>query len=186
MQLITLDQFLENQPFFIQEAKSGKTFIYPTDTIYGIGWIYTPEMVNKIFAIKQRDTKRMFSIIAPSFDWISKEYPEANIDELKMYLNNYHGVTYLFDYDQPRIRIIKHPFQTFIENLGETFITTSCNIAGEPPVADTKDIPAELSEKVDYIIDGWILDGRQSVLIDLVENKIINKWTNEKSATKYL
>jgi tRNA A37 threonylcarbamoyladenosine synthetase subunit TsaC/SUA5/YrdC len=37
MQAITLEQFLDNQQFFIQEAKSGKTFIYPTDTVYGIG-----------------------------------------------------------------------------------------------------------------------------------------------------
>ena len=217
MQLITLDQFIENQQFFIQEAKAGKTFIYPTDTVYGIGWIYTPEMVNKIFAIKQRDrldhqknewnkvfldvraiptiwetvstnevkwsqssktvvcTKKMFSIIAPNFDRIAKEYPEANIEALKMYLNNYHGVTYIFDYNQPGIRIIKHPFQTFVENLGEAFITTSCNLAGEPTVTETQNIPAELSDRIDYIINAWPLDGKPSVLIDLVENKIIER-----------
>jgi hypothetical protein len=28
---------------------------------------------------------------------------------------------------------------------------------------------------VDYIIDGWILGGRPSVLIDLVANKIIER-----------
>jgi hypothetical protein len=28
---------------------------------------------------------------------------------------------------------------------------------------------------VDYIIDGWPLGGRASVLIDLVENKIIER-----------
>ncbi len=175
MQLITLDQFLENQAFFIQEAKSGKTFIYPTDTVYGIGWIYTPDMVNKIFAIKPRDVKKMFSIIAPNFDWIWKEYPEANIEALKIYLQNYHGVTYIFSYETPGVRIIKHPFQTFVENLSEPFITTSCNIAGEPIITNTQNIPAELSDRVDYIIDGWMLDGRPSVLIDLVENKIIER-----------
>jgi len=100
MQKISLQQFLENKPFFIQEAKSGKIFIYPTDTVYGIGGIYTSEMVNKIFAIKKRDEKKMFSIIAPSFDWIDKhcEYPTTageddnpiDIDELKKYLDNYH------------------------------------------------------------------------------------------------
>ena len=175
MQFITLDQFIENQQFFIQEAKAGKTFIYPTDTVYGIGWIYTPDMVNKIFLIKQRDTKKMFSIIAPNFDWIWKEYPEANIEALKIYLQNYHGVTYIFSYETPGVRIIKHPFQTFVENLGDAFITTSCNIAGEPIITDTKNIPAELSDRIDYIIDGGILDGKPSVLIDLVENKIIER-----------
>lgn len=217
MQTITLDQFIDNQPFFIQEAKSGKTFIYPTDTVYGIGGIYTDAMVNNIFAIKQRDrldrqknewnkvfldvraiptiwetvstnevkwsqssktvvcAKKIFSIIAPNFDWIAKEYPDTNIEELKMYLNNYHGVTYIFDYTKPGVRIIKHPFQTFVENLGEPFITTSCNIAGEPTVTETQNIPAELSDRIDYIIDDWPLWGKASVFIDLVENKIIER-----------
>lgn len=195
MQLITLDQFIENQQFFIQEAKSGKTFIYPTDTVYGIGWIYTPDMVNKIFAIKQRDVKKMFSIIAPNFDWILKNYVndsehvtwatanilreaknhETIIETLKQYLAIYHGVTYIFDYHQPGIRIIKHPFQTFVENLGEAFITTSCNLAGEPTVTETQNIPAELSDRIDYIINAWPLEGKPSVLIDLVENKIIER-----------
>lgn len=175
MQTIALDQFIENQQFFIQEAKSGKTFIYPTDTVYGIGWIYTPEMVNKIFTIKQRDSKKMFSIIAPNFDWINKEYPDASSEELKMYLQNYHGVTYIFDYNKPGVRIIKHPFQTFVEALNQPFITTSCNISGEPIVTEPQHIPTELSDSVDYIIDGWPLGGKASVLIDLVENKIIER-----------
>jgi len=175
MQFITLDKFLNNQAFFIQEAKSGKTFIYPTDTVYGIGWIYTPDMVDKIFAIKQRDVKKFFSVIAPNFDWIWKEYPEANIEALKIYLNTYHGVTYIFDYAQPGVRIIKHPFQTFVENLSEPFITTSCNLSGEPVLIDIQNIPTELSNRIDYIIDDWILNGKPSVLIDLIENKIIER-----------
>ncbi|MEI8091635.1 MAG: Sua5/YciO/YrdC/YwlC family protein [bacterium] len=111
-------------------------------------------MVNKIFAIKQRDEKKLFSIIAPDFDWIEKEYPEANIETLKIYLNTYHGVTYIFDYTTPGVRIIKHPFQNFVQALGEPFITTSCNISGEPAINDILQLPTEISEQVDYVIDG--------------------------------
>lgn len=77
MQIVPLQQFLDNQQFFIEEAREGKTFVYPTDTVYGIGGLYTDAMVNKVFSIKQRDEKKMFSIIAPSFDWIARncEYP---------------------------------------------------------------------------------------------------------------
>jgi len=71
---ITLQTFLEHIDFFIAEAKAGKIFVYPTDTIYGIGCIYTLENVEKIYAIKKRDEKKMFSIIAPSFDWISENF----------------------------------------------------------------------------------------------------------------
>ena len=176
MKLITLQNLLDNQEFFVQEAKAGKIFIYPTDTIYGIGGIYEPATVNKVFLIKKRDEKKMFSIIAPSFDWIMRNYqsPVSNF-ELQKYLDSYHGVTYIFDYEKPGVRIIKHPFQSFVQALGEAFITTSCNLPGEAPISDIKNIPTDFASQVDYIIDGWILGGKPSVLIDLVENKIIER-----------
>jgi tRNA A37 threonylcarbamoyladenosine synthetase subunit TsaC/SUA5/YrdC len=96
----------------------------------------------------------MFSIIAPNFDWIEKKYPNANIETLKKHLDTYHGVTYIFSYEEPGVRIIKHPIQNFIEALGIPFITTSCNISGEPVVIDVKNIPEEIAGKVDYVIDG--------------------------------
>jgi len=37
MKIVKLDDFLDNKDFYINEAKAGKIFIYPTDTIYGIG-----------------------------------------------------------------------------------------------------------------------------------------------------
>jgi len=132
---ITLQTFLENMDFFIAEAKAGKIFVYPTDTIYGIGCAYTLENVEKIYAIKKRDQRKMFSVIAPSFDRIAKAHASflaeknIHIDQLVRYLDTYHGATYIFDYNRPGVRIIKHPFQTFVEKLGEPFITTSCNVA---------------------------------------------------------
>lgn len=96
--IIALDEFLINIDFFIAEAKVGKIFVYPTDTIYGIGAIHTPENIEKIYAIKKRDEKKMFSVIAPSFDWIMQNYQlrEANlakqitIELLQSYLDAYH------------------------------------------------------------------------------------------------
>jgi tRNA A37 threonylcarbamoyladenosine synthetase subunit TsaC/SUA5/YrdC len=41
--------------------------------------------------------------------------------------------------------------------LGEPFITTSCNISGEAVITDIKDLPSEIADKVEYIIDGGIL-----------------------------
>jgi tRNA A37 threonylcarbamoyladenosine synthetase subunit TsaC/SUA5/YrdC len=106
---ITLQTFLENIDFFIAEAKAGKIFVYPTDTIYGIGAIYTPENLEKIYAIKKRGEKKQVSIIAPSFNRIMQNYQlrEANlakqitIELLQSYLDTYHGVTYIFDYNRP-------------------------------------------------------------------------------------
>jgi tRNA A37 threonylcarbamoyladenosine synthetase subunit TsaC/SUA5/YrdC len=175
MRIIPLQEFLDNEVFYIQEVQAGKIFVYPTDTVYGIWGIYQPHVIDKIFSIKKRDERKLFSIIAPSFDRIEKNHGWVNIETLKQYLHTYHGVTYIFDYAKPGVRIIKHPFQTFVEMLGEPFITTSCNIAGEPVITDIKNLPQEIADNVDYIIDGWELWGKPSVLIDLVENKIIER-----------
>lgn len=183
MKTILLDEFLHHKEFYINEAKAGKIFVYPTDTIYGIWWIYTPENIEKIFAIKQRDEtsvlsrEKMFSIIAPNFKRIKENYElrEANYDKLPEYLETYHGVTYIFDYTQPGVRIIKHPMQKFVEALGIPFITTSCNISWEPVVIDVKNIPEDIASKVEYIIDGGIGWGKPSVLIDFVSNKVIER-----------
>lgn len=175
MKTISLTKFLEQKNFYIQEALAGKIFIYPTDTIYGIWWIHTPKNREKVFEIKHRDEKKMFSIIAPDFERIEKNYPQANIEKMKKYLNTYHGVTYIFDYEKPGVRIIKHPFQEFVKTLEKPFITTSCNIAGEPVIIDIKNIPEDITSKVDYIIDGGIGWGKPSVLIDFVSNKVIER-----------
>ena len=189
MKIIQLDDFLSQKDIYIAEAKAGKTFVYPTDTIYGIWALYTPENVEKVFAIKPRDSKKMFSIIAPSFQRIEEnhkwsttnnatersELHEIDYDTLPEYLEKYHGVTYIFSYEKPGVRIIKHPMQNFVEALWMPFITTSCNIAGEPVVIDIKNIPEEIASKVDYIIDGGIGWGKPSVLIDFVSNKVIHR-----------
>ncbi len=176
MHILSLKDFLDKMDFFIAEAKSGKLFVYPTDTVYGIWAMYTPENVEKIFAIKQRETKKTFSIIAPSFEWIEKNYqvpsPSSQLPKL---LETYHGVTYIFDYNRPGVRIIKHPIQEFVEKLGLPFITTSCNISWEAIITEVKNIPEDITEKVDYIIDGGIGWGKPSVLIDFVSNKVIHR-----------
>jgi tRNA A37 threonylcarbamoyladenosine synthetase subunit TsaC/SUA5/YrdC len=53
---------------------SSTVLLYPTDTIYGLGGLVTPEIVEKIMHIKQRPTDRPFSIIAPSFDRVSNHF----------------------------------------------------------------------------------------------------------------
>ena len=57
----------------IQQIKQGKIFIYPTDTIYGIGCDATNiTSTNKIKFLKQRDKNKPLSIIAPSITWIKQ------------------------------------------------------------------------------------------------------------------
>ena len=64
------DYFQRHYDLFIQKLNSGSIFIYPTDTIYGIGCdALNTHLVNTIRDLKHRPEKP-FSIIAPSKEWI--------------------------------------------------------------------------------------------------------------------
>jgi tRNA A37 threonylcarbamoyladenosine synthetase subunit TsaC/SUA5/YrdC len=90
-------------------------------------------------------------------------------------LNNYHWVTWIFDYNKPWVRILKHDIQKFVEQLWEAFITTSVNIAWEDSITNLEKLKPEIADKVDYIIDAWICEWRPSVLLDFVWDKIIER-----------
>ena len=191
---IAFSDFMENLDFFVQEAKDGKIFIYPTDTIYGIWGVWNEKNIKKIADIKNRDWNKMFSVIAPNFGWILKNY-KTQINSMNQFfdtldildwskiwqdllqnqLEKYHWVTWIFDYNKPGVRIIKHDFQKFVEKLWEGFITTSVNIAWEDSVTNLDNLKSEIEEKVDYIIDAGICEGRPSVLLDFVGDKVIER-----------
>lgn len=70
MQFLSKEDVLKNKQSYIEEMTSGKIFIYPTDTIYGIGCnARLSESVKKIRQIKQRTTNPL-SVIAPNREWI--------------------------------------------------------------------------------------------------------------------
>ncbi len=162
-----------NQAQLTKAVLSGKIFIYPTDTIYGIGCnALDKEAVEKIREIKKRDNKP-FSIIAPSFKWIEENFM---IDcELKKYLpgpytiilkkKNKNFLSWVSDTDSLGIRIPDNEFCRKIQKTGVPFITTSVNLAGEPFATKISDISKDIKNKVDFIIDEGELNGNPSTLI---------------------
>lgn len=177
--IIQFKDFLENMAFYISEAKAWKIFIYPTDTIYGIWAIWNDTSIQKISEIKHRNWNKMFSIIAPNFDyqWIVDGCNEfwISVDEMRWHLEKYHWVTWIFSHEKPWIRIIKHDFQKFVEKLGIPFITTSVNISGDVAATQIDLINKEIADNVDYIIDDWICAWKPSVLIDFVDGNVIER-----------
>ena len=65
-----------NETEIIDFIRKGKIFIYPTDTIYGLGCdALNEKSVEKIKEIKKRDKDKPLSVIAPSKKWIfDKKY----------------------------------------------------------------------------------------------------------------
>lgn len=156
------------------EIQKGKIFIYPTDTIYGVGCnALNKEAVEKIKQIKQRDKDKPLSVIAPSIEWINENLI-VDID-LSKYLpgpytiilkkKNPDFLSHVSNKESLGVRIPDHEFTKKIQEANLPFITTSVNLSGEPFVTKVSDINPDILEEVDHIIDYGELNGKPSTII---------------------
>jgi L-threonylcarbamoyladenylate synthase len=174
------------QAEIVKRVKNGEIFIYPTDTIYGIGCnALDEEAVRKIRQIKQR-TDKPFSVIAPSKQWLTK-----NFKVKRAYVEKLPGpFTYILkpkkkgllgedvsSFETIGVRIPDHPFTKMLQKAKVPFITTSVNITGEEAAIDLARVSPLITEQVDLIIDDGILNNRHSTVLDLTGSlpKIIRK-----------
>ncbi len=173
---------LKDVNFHLSRNIFKKIFIYPTDTIYGIGCnAKNKKLVERIREIKNRDQKP-FSIIAPSFSYIIKNC-EADLSMLRKYLpgqytlilrkRNKNFLNHVSNSEYIGIRIPKHPIKKFLQKTGNPIITTSVNISGEKPANRIEEINKEILEKVEIIIDDGKLSGKPSKIIK--DGKLISR-----------
>ena len=171
----------ENQKDIVSAILNGSIFVYPTDTIYGIGCnALNRDAITKIRQLKRREIKP-FSIIAPNQEWI--EHHCVVNDEVSLHLDKLPGPYTLFlklrhDHKIPDeinpscdgtigIRMPKHWFAEIIERAGVPFITTSVNVSGMPYMTILETLDETIRNNVDFIIYEGENNGRESIKIDL-------------------
>ncbi len=168
---------------FVEDIKHGAVFIYPTDTIYGLGCdAMNGDSVEIIKNLKYLDKDKPMSVIAPSVDWI-KEHCVVADDLLEKYfpgpftlILKKKDANFMKDVsvnDSLGVRIPDCEFTRFVEKAGVPFITTSVNFAGEPFAVKISDIDAKILDSADIVIGVGKLDGRPSTLI--VDGKEIKR-----------
>ena len=176
MQCISKEQ-LTREEVLQQHA----VFIYPTDTVYGLGCDATNEQaVQRIRAIKQRDAKP-FSVIAPSLTWIEEhcvvpDYAGAWLSKLP----GAYTLVFALKSSVQRpvapavsstatlgVRIPKHWCASLATTLDTPIIATSANLSGKPPFAALPPVPAQdgFFNQVDFVIDEGVLPGKASTVV---------------------
>lgn len=150
--------------------KDGKTMLYPTDTIWGLGCAALHEdAVKKVYEIKKRpETKSMILLMQ---DWemlqhyvyysshmkdeIKRLLIETSIPTTFIFLQTKNLPSYLTSNNgSVAIRIPQHEFcQQILHHLGAPIISTSANIAGEKSPLHFKDIEPSIVEQTDIIVD---------------------------------
>ncbi len=145
----------------------GKTILYPTDTIWGLGCDATnADAVKKIFEIKERSPEKAFILLVDSIEmlknYVKKIHPR--VETLLVYHKRpltliYKEAINLPDISQSKdksvgIRIAIDPFcQRLISTFGKPIISTSANKSNEGSPKFYDEISQSIKTEVDYIVD---------------------------------
>lgn len=173
----------------IKKIREGAVFIYPTDTIYGLGCdALNKDAIDRIRKIKERHNTP-FSVCVPSQNWIKKNCQTSAV--LNKWLKELPGAYTLIvklknkkciapnvnpDNQTIGVRILNHWFHEFVEELNFPIVTTSANKTGKTFMTSLEDLDPEIKREVDFIIYEGEKDAKPSKIIKLVEEeKIIER-----------
>lgn len=180
MDILTKEEFLLRKEQRFAQLRKGALFVYPTDTIYGIGCDATDEKaVQKIRKLKER-SDAPFSVIAPGKEWVLQHCEVSPLGE--EWLNKLPG-TYTIVYalkDQScvaaavlgsaetlGIRIPRHWISKIVEEYGRPIVTTSVNKRGKDFLVSPEQLSEEFRDAITFCIDEGKLEGKPSTVINL-------------------
>lgn len=167
----------------VKVLKSGGVILYPTDTIWGIGCDATsPEAVARVYEIKRRPDSKSLVLLASDMDMVARyvrEIPSIAVDLVEvndrpMTLIYPEGIAGEAPKDGQKAVADRHllayntiaedgsvgmrvPLVDFckdlVSRLGRPLVSTSANISGEPSPRTFDEIPQEIKDAVDYILE---------------------------------
>ena len=146
------------------DIKQGAVFVYPTETIYGIGGNTELPYVNeKIFNTKQRPSENPMIHLAAKKELFS-HLLERTSPVARFLANTFWPglLTIVIPIDEVRsgiaIRLSNHPFlMKLSEFINFPIYSTSANVSGKPYNPDPDYIYEIFKNEVDFMIDGGIL-----------------------------
>jgi len=151
----------------IKVLKEGGVILYPTDTIWGIGCDATNEAaVERVFKIKRRaDSKSLITLVA-DLDMVGryvKEIPEIAISLIEV---NDKPMTIIYpgamglaknvvaEDGSVGIRIPDNEFcKKLVGKFRKAIVSTSANVSGERAPVTFDEIPQEIKDAVDFVVD---------------------------------
>lgn len=175
-----------NQDMILHQIFKGAVFLYPTDTIYGIGCDARNDgCVKKVIEIKGRHNIP-FSVIAPNKKWI---YKNCHIpEEAKEWIENklpgpYTLILKLKNKDAISthvnqglntigIRIPNHWCSKAVSIADIPLVTTSANVTGEDFMTSIDGLNPQIKAHMNFIIYEGERKGRPSKIIDFSKDNI--------------
>lgn len=164
----------------MKESKEQKLFIFPTDTVPGIGCFLSEECIDKLRKVTRRPGNKPFAILIPDEDEIGKwvsEVPEAfhSLSDLMP-----GPITLIFKGKKKLpagvlspegtvgIRVPDHEqLLEILKKEKKPMVATSANITGKSPPASSGDVQIDADE----IIEGEDGSGIASTVLDISGKK---------------
>lgn len=151
----------------VLNLREGKTILYPTDTVWGLGCDATNrDAIANIYRIKQREESKSLIVLVDSFEMLST-YIATIPEKAKEILENASKPTTII-YRNPKgfasnciakdntiaVRIVANEFcQQMIREFGKPIVSTSANISGSPTPLSFSEITPTILDSVDYIVN---------------------------------
>lgn len=162
---IALEKFLDcecvEHSYVLERIASGAVFVYPTETIYGIGGNgLTRYVAQRVLSIKRRPPENPFILIGSKQSCFEHLQPQFTNKINSLTQAFWPGpLTLILQCGNPPIetavRVTDHPFIIAVnEVLDFPLISTSANISGEPYNPDPDVIFDTFRNDVDFMIDG--------------------------------
>ena len=189
MRILNFEELKLERQQIIESIIKGAVFIYPTDTIYGIGC--NAELSTYVKKIRQLKGRALnpFSVIAPSLEWINKNCivgkdEEEWIDKLpgpytmilKLKAHNCIAKEVNPGLKTLGVRIPNHWIRKLVAEAGVPVVTTSVNRSSEDYMTSLEDLDSSIKSSVDFALYEGKNEGKPSKIIDLTGKvKIIER-----------
>ncbi len=151
----------------VEVLKRGGLILYPTDTVWGVGCDAPNEgAVDRVYKLKRSQDKHAMTVLVASADDVGryvKRVPdvawqlfEVADKPLTLILPTGCGVAsnLIPETGTIGIRVPQHDFcYQLLRRLGRPLVSTSANISGDPTPLTFGEIPAEIVQGVDMVVD---------------------------------
>lgn len=185
MQIIEKEEYPRRKDEIISLLEKGHIFVYPTDTIYGIGCDATNhDAVKKVRDIKIRHDKP-FSVIAPSKQWIEENFHISPKDRewldklpgpytLILKLKNGQAIAESVSSGYPTlgVRMPDHWITDMVAAFGKPVITPSANVNGTEFMTSKEDLDPRLKAGSHILLYEGEKRGQPSTIVNLAETEI--------------
>jgi L-threonylcarbamoyladenylate synthase len=167
----------------IEALRRGEVAVIPTDTVYGLAANVAGERGTRaLYAAKRRDARRPTAILFASLDELLGRVPELPAEAVAagrallpgpvtLVLPNPERRYPWLNEQRPdtlgvRVPAVTGPGKEVLDALG-ALVATSANLAGGPDPRSLAEVPPELAAAAAAVVDGGVLAGTPSTVVDL-------------------